>query len=62
MEDKIFKQDAKSIVDMLFDAKLFKEQITRDDLNSVEDFVGDAMNSRFNSYLKIKSLMDKLVK
>jgi hypothetical protein len=37
MDDKIFKQDAKSIVDLAFNNKLFKEEITRDDMNTFEE-------------------------
>lgn len=62
MEQQIFKQDAKTLVDTLFDAKLFKDQVTRDDLNSIEDYISSALNSRFDSYLKIEKIMDKLVK
>ena len=34
MDEKIFKQDAKQIVDLAFDKKLFKDEITRDDMNA----------------------------
>ena len=58
MEDKIFKQDAKQIVDMVFDAKLFKDELTRDNLNSIEDIIQFMLQSRFDSYQKL----DKLTK
>jgi len=60
MEQKQFKQDAKSIVDMLFDAKLFKDILTRDDFNGVEDFIAYLMESNFNSYQRITKLMEKV--
>ena len=57
-----FKNDAKSIVDMLFDAKCFKEQITRDNLNSTEEFIFEMMQTRFDSIKKLQSLMEKIKK
>ena len=38
-EKNYFKQDAKTIVDMLFEAKLFKDHITRDDMNVTEALI-----------------------
>jgi len=39
MEDKYFKTDAKQIVDILFDTKVFKDDMTRDDFNNLEEFI-----------------------
>ena len=58
MEDKIFKQDAKQIVDLAFNAKLFKDELTRDDFNGFEDLIQFILQSRFESYQKA----DKLIK
>lgn len=62
MEDNQFKQDAKSIVDLTFDGKLFKDNVTRDDMNVFEDLISFLLQSRFESYIKTKQLFDKLDK
>ena len=62
MEDKIFKNDAKQIVDLFFDTKLFKDNITRDDMNATEDFIESMLKSRFESYVKCEKLMQSLKK
>ena len=62
MEDKYFKTDAKSIVDMLFDTKVFKDDLTRDDLNHLEEFVWYLLQSKFDSYVKVTKLMDSVNK
>lgn len=60
MEEKIFKADAKQIVDMAFDNKLFKEEITRDDFNGFEDLIQYLLQSRFDSYQRVEKLMAKI--
>ncbi len=62
MEDKYFKTDAKAIVDMLFDTKVFKEDLTRDNLNHLEEFVGYLLQSKFDSYVKVTKLMESVNK
>lgn len=62
MEDKIFKSDAKTIVDMFFDTKIFKDNITRDDMNATEEFIESMLKSRFESYQKCAKLMESLKK
>ena len=62
MEDKIFKADAKQIVDMVFNHKLFKDHITRDDMNGFEDLIQFLLQSRFESYQRIEKLMQRIEK
>ena len=52
-DPKYFKTDAKAIVDGFFDAKLFKEEITRDDMNNVEDFIAEMMQSKEAYFLEV---------
>lgn len=61
-DPKYFKTDAKAIVDGFFDAKLFKEEITRDDMNNVEDFIAEMMQSKFDSHLKMTELANRIKK
>ncbi len=62
MEDKIFKNDAKSIVDMCFDTKIFKEHVTRDDMSALEEHISYLLQSRFEGYKKMDALMEKINK
>lgn len=60
MEDKIFKADAKQIVDMAFNNKLFKDELTRDDFNGFEELIQFLLQSRFESYKKVEQLMQRI--
>lgn len=60
MEEKIFKADAKQMVDMAFDNKLFKDEITRDDMNGFEDLIQFLLQNRFESYQRVEKLMAKI--
>lgn len=58
--EQYFKSDAKTIVDTLFDAKLFREDITRDMLNLTENYISYAMDSRFKSHRRAIELFEKI--
>lgn len=60
MEENVFKTDAKQIVDMAFDAKLFKDSLTRDDFNGFEELIGYLMQSRYESYIRVGKFLDKV--
>ena len=60
--EEYFKNDAKTIVDMLFDSKFFKNDITRDDLNATENFISELMSLKFKSQEKFKRLFDRIDK
>jgi len=60
MEQKYFKQDAKQIVDMAFNAKLFKDELTRDDFNAFEDLIEYLLQSKFDSYKRTSDFLDKI--
>lgn len=62
METKIFKTDAKQIVDMAFNNKLFKDSITRDDMNGFEELIQFLLESKFESYKRVQSLIDRIEK
>jgi hypothetical protein len=62
MNEKIFKEDAKQIVDLCFDTNIFKESLTRDDMNAIQDYIESSLQSRLDSYKKIDSLMKKINK
>ena len=60
MEARIFKNDAKQIVDLVFDAKLFRDDLTRDNLNSIEEMIQFMMQSRFESYQRAQNLLKSI--
>lgn len=60
IKKQIFSNDAKTITNMMFDNKLFKDHLTRDDFNSFEEFICFLLESRFESYIKLKSITDKI--
>lgn len=62
MQQQIFKNDAKQIVDLMFNTKLFSDDVTRDIMNEFEEFITFMLQSRFDSYVKIDSLLKKLPK
>ena len=60
--DKHFKKDAKQLVDQLFDSNLFKEKITRDDMNSIEELIEFLLSSRLDTYIKVHRLRERINK
>jgi hypothetical protein len=62
MDEMIFKQDAKQIVDLAFDNKLFKDKVTRDDMNSFEELINFLLSSRYESYKRVDNLLGRLEK
>lgn len=60
MTEQYFKTDAKQLVDILFDRKLFIDGLTRDDLNGIEELLQYIMQSRFDSYLRAEKLFSKI--
>lgn len=59
-KDKIFKYDAKMIVDTIFDNKLFKDHLTRDDMTALEDLICICMGSKFESHFRLVELCEKI--
>jgi len=61
METKnIFKQDAKSLVDTLFETKMFRDDLTRDELNAIEEMIDYCMSSRFDFLLRAEKLFQQI--
>ena len=62
MDENIFKNDSKQIVDLFFNEKLFQPSVTRDDMNSVEELIAFLLQSRFEGYKRCEKLMEKIDK
>jgi len=60
MEEKMFKSDAKQIVDLCFNNKLFKDNVTRDDMTVFEELITFLLQSRFESYKRVEELFSKI--
>lgn len=62
LEEKAFRADAKSIVDLAFDGKLFKDHLTRDDFNQFEELIAYMLQSRFETYQRLEALVERIEK
>lgn len=62
MTKEYFKNDAKQIIDLLFDNKIFIPTLTRDELNLTEEFIAYSMQSKFDCHLKAEKLFSKIKK
>lgn len=58
--NNIFKQDAKSITDTLFETKIFRDDLTRDELNTIEELIDYCMSTRFDSLLRAEKLYKQI--
>ena len=54
-----YQKRAESIVDMLFDAKLFSEDLDRKDLQAIEDYIAYEFHSGINGAVRIKEIIAK---
>ena len=62
MDDKIFKQDAKQMVDMMFESNLFHDNVTRDNMNTFEELIGFLLESKFDGYRRLEKLNESVKK
>lgn len=57
-----FKTDAKGVVDLLFDAKLFREHITRDKMNDVEEYINFLLTTRYKAQSRAEKFAEEMDK
>ncbi len=57
-----FKIDAKTIVDMMFDARMIKDDVTRDQIQIFQELIEYTMNSRFESVQRAEKLFNSIKK
>lgn len=55
--EKYNQKRAESIVDMLFDNKLFAEHLRRKDLQAIEDYIAFEFQTRIDSYERLKDIL-----
>ena len=58
--EQAFKSDAERIVDILFDTKCFRADITREDMRHVEEYLRFSMESRYDLNKRVEKLLDKI--
>lgn len=58
-EDSI-QRDAKYIVDTLFDAKVFKDILTRDDFNDVEGLISLLIRNQLHNHLVVDKFFEEM--
>ena len=55
-KEELIKQDAKSIVDLLFETGALKTGLTRDNMNALEEFIKVILTSRIDANLRLNEL------
>lgn len=56
----LFRDDAKQITDMMFDAGIFSDSLTRDDINDVQNYIEFCLSSRLETYQRISKLTQRI--
>ncbi len=56
-ERLVSRSESKTIVDLMFDNNIFRNDLTRDDLNAVEEYLDYSLNSRLKSIDTIRNIM-----
>ena len=59
---ELIKQDAKSVVDLLFETGYLKNGITRDNMNALEEFIRAILLSRVDSHVRLNEISSGLYK
>ena len=62
LNDPYYQKEAKRMVDMFFDNRLFNEKLTRDDLQSVEDLIAFYLDSTAKTTKKAADIMNRVRK
>lgn len=58
--EELFRRDAKSMVDTLFDNDLFKERLTRDDMASLETWISKMMSMSYDGAKQYEELIKSI--
>ena len=54
---ELFRADAKQMVDVMFDNGLFKDDLTRDEMTALENWVNIVLSGRYESMLTFEKIM-----
>lgn len=58
--EKCNQDYAKSIVDTLFDSKVFRDSITRDDMSAIQEVIALHLQHNQDTFRKVYPLLQKL--
>jgi ribosome-interacting GTPase 1 len=56
----LINSDAKNVVDLLFETRVLDSKITRDQMNTLEEYIGSIIQGRVSNYVNLISLKSKI--
>ena len=56
----LINNDAKNVVDLLFETKALDSKITRDQMNTLEEYIGSIIQGRVSNYVNLINLKSKI--
>lgn len=59
-DKKLYAEDGRAIVDVLFDKNLLDPRLTRGDLRDLENYVSYLIEARVTSHIRGKELLEQL--
>jgi hypothetical protein len=58
--ENLIKEDAKNVVDLLYETGTLDSKLTRDNMNTLEEYIRVLLYSRVNNHIKLIDLKSKL--
>jgi hypothetical protein len=59
--NNLVKEDAKNIVDLLYETKALDSKLTRDNMNALEEYIKVVLQGRINNYVNLIDLKSKFI-
>ena len=59
--NNLVKEDAKNIVDLLYETKALDSKLTRDNMNALEEYIRVVLQGRINNHINLIDLKSKLI-
>lgn len=59
--NNLIKEDAKNIVDLLYETKALDSKLTRDNMNALEEYIRVVLQGRINNHINLIDLKSKLI-
>lgn len=56
----LINSDAKNVVDLLFETRVLDSKITRDQMNTLEEYIGSIIQGRVSNYVNLINLKSKI--
>jgi len=58
--ENLIKEDAKNVVDLLYETGTLDSKLTRDNMNTLEEYIRVLLYGRVNNHIKLIDLKSKL--